>query len=99
MIIIKDVFGNIVCDVKSIYIDGEFNRIMVFHSWDDYTPKSNRDQITEDFDTQYKANRVIDWIFEQMKSQRGAANIIIDLAECPIIKDKDEGASIEELRF
>lgn len=99
MLIIKDVFGNIVCDVKSIYIDGEFNRIMVTHSWEAYTPESNRDPITEDFNMQYKANRVIDWIFEQMKSQRGAANIIIDLAECPTIKVKDEGASIEELRI
>lgn len=99
MLIIKDVFGNIVCDVKSIYIDDEFNRIMVFHSWDDYTPKSNRDRITEEFNASYEAERVMDWIFEQLKSQRGAANIIIDLAECPTIQDKDEGASIEELRF
>lgn len=99
MIIIKDVFGNIVCDVKSIYAARDFNQVMVTHSWENYTPESNRDQITEDFDAQYKANRVIDWIFEQMKAQRGAANIIIDLAECPTIKDKDEGASIEELRI
>lgn len=87
MIIIKDVFGNIVCDVKSIYAHRDFNQVMVTHSWDDYTPESNRDQITEDFDTQYKAERVIDWIFEQMNTQRGAANIIIDMKECPFLKE------------
>lgn len=87
MLIIKDVFGNIVCDVKSIYAHRDFNQVMVTHSWDDYTPESNRDQITEDFDTQYKAERVIDWIFEQMKTQRGAANIIIDMKECPFLKE------------
>lgn len=55
MLIIKDVFGNIVCDVKSIYAHRDFNHVMVTHSWDDYTPESNRDPITEDFNTQYKA--------------------------------------------
>jgi hypothetical protein len=93
MLIIKDVFGNIVCDVESIYFD-KFNQVMVTHAWEDYTPESKCDQITEEFNAQYKARRVIDWIFEQMKSQRGAANIIIDMTECPVIQN--EGAFADD---
>lgn len=98
MIIIKDVFGGIVCDAKSIYITDR-NQVRVIDSWRDYAPKTISNPITAFFDTQYEAERAIDWIFEQMKAQRGAVNIIIDMTECPAIKDNDEGASIEELRI
>lgn len=89
MLIIKDVFGNINIDVKSVYI-GQFNQIMITHDWNAYVPESNRDSITEEFNAHYKAQRTMDWIFAQMASQRGAANIIIDMTECPVIQD--EGA-------
>lgn len=93
MLIIKDVFGNINVDVDSIYL-GKFNQVMVTHAWNDYRPESNNDPITEEFNAQYKARRVIDWIFERMKSQRGAANIIINMADCPVIWD--EGAFADD---
>lgn len=85
MLIIKDVFGNINVDVKSVYI-GQFNQLMITHDWNAYNPESNRDTITEEFNEHYKAKRVMDWIFAQMTSQRGAANIIIDMTECPVIQ-------------
>lgn len=36
----------------------------------------------------------MNWIFAQMTSQRGAANIIIDMTECPVIQD--EGAFADD---
>lgn len=50
MLIIKDVFGNINVDVKSVYI-GQFNQLMITHDWNAYNPESNRDPITEGFNT------------------------------------------------
>lgn len=93
MLIIKDVFGNINVDVKSVYI-GQFNQLMITHDWNAYDPESNRDPITEEFNEHYKAKRAMDWIFAQMTSQRGAANIIIDMTECPVIQD--EGAFADD---
>lgn len=34
-----------------------------------------------------QAYEVLDWIFEQMKAQRGNPNIIIDMKECPYLKE------------
>lgn len=93
MLIIKDVFGNINVDVKSVYIR-QFNQLMITHDWNAYNPESNRDPITEEFNAHYKAKRVMDWIFAQMTSQRGAANIIIDMTECPVIQQ--EGAFADD---
>lgn len=93
MLIIKDVFGNINVDVKSVYI-GQFNQLMITHDWNAYDPESNRDSITEEFDANYKAKRTMNWIFAQIASQRGEANIIIDMAECPVIQQ--EGAFADD---
>ena len=93
MLIIKDVFGNINVNVKSVYI-GQFNQLMITHYWNAYNPESNREPITEEFNAHYIAKRVMDWIFAQMTSQRGAANIIIDMIECPVIQQ--EGAFADD---
>lgn len=93
MLIIKDVFGNINVDVKDVYI-GQFNQLMITHDWNAYNPESNRDSITEEFNAHYIAKRVMDWIFTQISYQRGAANIIIDMTECPVIQD--EGAFADD---
>lgn len=93
MLIIKDVFGNINVDVKSVYI-GQFNQIMITHDWDAHNPESSRDSITEEFNAHYKAKRAMKWIFAQMTYQRGAASIIIDMTECPVIQD--EGAFADD---
>ena len=34
-----------------------------------------------------QAYEVLDWIFERMKDQRGNPNIIIDMKECPYLKE------------
>lgn len=62
MLIIKDVFGNINVDVKSVYI-GQFNQLMITHDWNAYNPESNRDPITEGFNAHYTAKWVMNWIF------------------------------------
>lgn len=36
--------------------------------------------------TARKGRGLIKWIFEQMKAQRGAANIVIDMQECPLLE-------------
>ena len=38
--------------------------------------------------------KAADWIFQQIKDQRGAANIIIDMTECPAIQN--EGALADD---
>ena len=34
-----------------------------------------------------QAYEVLDWIFERVKAQRGNPNIIIDMKECPYLKE------------
>lgn len=43
------------------------------------------------------------WIFERIYSSRSNPNIVVDVGKCPFLhvkeEDKDDGASIEELRI
>ena len=78
MIIVRDVFGGISINPVHLYIDG--NEISA--GFRDYAAR-----VSEFFESKEKTNEALDWIFEQMKTQRGAANIIIDMKECPFLKE------------
>jgi hypothetical protein len=96
MIIVRDVFGNIICNAEDFYIDiysDDFRRevingIMVTRDLHNGPGAyNNTDPITEDFNLRREAVKVMDWIFERMKAQRGNPNIIIDMKECPYLKE------------
>lgn len=78
MIIVRDVFGGISVNPVHLYVDG--NEITV--GFRDYQAR-----ISEFFESKGKTNEALDWIFEQMKAQRGNPNIIIDMKECPYLKE------------
>lgn len=43
--------------------------------------------ITESFSNEEDCEKVINWIFEQIKVPKGAEDIIIDLKKCPFLED------------
>lgn len=92
MIIVRDVFREIICNAEHFYINTYSNRIMLVHDiHNGIGLVSNEEPITQDFELKRKGVKTMDWIFEQMKSQRGNPNIIIDMKECPYLKEvKDE---------
>lgn len=92
MIIVRDVFGEIICNAEHFYIDKYSNNIMLIHGLHNEPGLfSNSEPITQDYNLKRKAVKAMDWIFEQMKAQRGNPNIIIDMKECPYLKEvKDE---------
>lgn len=77
MIIVRDVFGGMSINPVHLYVDG--NEITA--GFRDYQAR-----VSEFFDSKGKADEALDWIFEQMKTQKDAANIIIDLKECPFLR-------------
>lgn len=88
MIIVRDVFGEIICNAENFYINPYSNCIMLIHDiHNGIGPVSNEEPITQDFELKRKAVKAMDWIFEQMKAQRGNPNIIIDMKECPYLKE------------
>lgn len=78
MIIVRDVFGGISINPVHLYVDG--NEITA--GFRDYQAR-----ISEFFESKGKTNEALDWIFEQMKAQRENTNIIIDMKECPYLKE------------
>lgn len=80
MIIARDAFNNIICDVKAFYINSEGNAINVENT------ESYR-QVTKNIGS-HKVFYAIDWIFEQMQAQRGNANIFIDVCKCPVCEEE-----------
>lgn len=78
MIIVRDVFGGISINPVHLYVDG--NEITA--GFRDYQAR-----ISEFFESEGKTNEALDWILEQMKAQRENTNIIIDMKECPYLKE------------
>lgn len=98
MIIVRDVFGNIICNVNDFYINtysDDFRREVIngiyvtcnIFNEPAHGPFTDGEAITEEFNLKREASRVMDWIFDQMKVQGDAANIIIDMKKCPFLQD------------
>lgn len=79
MIIVRDAFGGISINPVHLYVNG--SEIMA--GFKDYAAR-----VSEFFESEGKANEALNWIFEQMKAQKDAVNIIIDMKECPFLKEE-----------
>lgn len=88
MIIVRELSGRIVTTLLGFRVDrARFFRIVGLmedkdcDQWDfDYL-------LAGGFRFEAEANEVLNWIFQQMKVQKNAVNIIIDMKECPYLKE------------
>lgn len=88
MIIVRELSGRIMAPLLGFRVDrAKFFRVVALmedkgsEQWDFDYP------LAVGFRFEKSAYEVLDWIFEQMKAQRGNPNIIIDMKECPSLKE------------
>lgn len=87
MIIVRELSGRIMAPLLGFRVDrAKFFRVVALmedkgsEQWDFDYP------LVVGFRFEKSAYEVLDWIFEQMKAQKDAVNIIIDLKECPFLR-------------
>lgn len=87
MIIVRELSGRIMAPLLGFRVDrAKFFRVVALmedkdsEQWDFGYP------LAVGFRFEKSAYEVLDWIFEQMKAQKDAVNIIIDLKECPFLR-------------
>lgn len=87
MIIVRELSGRIMTSLLGFRVDrARFFRVVALmedkgsEQWDFDYP------LAVGFRFEKQAYEVLDWIFEQMKAQKDAVNIIIDLKECPFLR-------------
>lgn len=88
MIIVRELSGRIMAPLLGFRVDrARFFRVVALmedkdsEQWDFDYP------LAVGFKFEKQAYDVLDWIFERMKAQRGHPNIIIDMKECPYLKE------------
>lgn len=89
MIIVRELSGRIMAPLLGFRVERvKFFRVVALmedkggEQWDFDYP------LAVGFRFEKQAYEVLDWIFERMKAQRRNPNIIIDMKECPYLKER-----------